>query len=256
MIGAVAAIRGERWADRLQHQLAMPPLEIGDWMAQHTRLLKCDQNSQVGLLHLDRVLCCLKFYADKSPLHRLRYRLGRGRAVHSFDIALQLADAGLPVATPFACLRITGGALLLSEGIREARSLRANWLDRPAPSVSKQVLTAAGEVLGGLHRAGYAHGDCKWSNLLYSDGAVTLVDLDATRASAHGGARQARDLARFTLDAEELEIGVEAYQLFLQSYCLQAAVSREGALRRMRPILQKLRARHLARYGDRGRRLL
>jgi tRNA A-37 threonylcarbamoyl transferase component Bud32 len=118
------------------------------------------------------------------------------------------------------------------------------------------VLHSAGESVARLHRAGYAHGDCKWSNLLWTGGQCYLVDLDGAGKAPIGSAKQARDLARFTLNAEELDIGPELYEFFLQGYLQGVSVSRSVAIDQMMPSLRLLRDRHLAKYGERGRRLL
>ena len=71
--------------------------------------------------------------------------------------------------------------LLLTEAIAGARDLRALWLQPSPPAVAERLMSAAGETLAGLHAAGYAHGDAKWSNLLWDGSRFYLVDLEAVR---------------------------------------------------------------------------
>ncbi len=249
-------VRGDAWAAHLQDLLARSPWDVGDWMTRHTRLLKRDRDSQVGLLLLQQKLCCLKFYAFKSRLQRWRYHWGSGRAIHAFDIGRQLVAAGLAGPRPLACLRIDAGMLLLSEGIPDANNLQSLWLSRAEGTFPAHLLTGAGTVLARWHMAGYAHGDCKWSNVLCAGGQVVLIDLDAARAAPLGAPRQARDLARFTLNAEEMGMDADAYAQFLDSYCGVVGTDRQETQRRMLPALEKLRARHLARYGKHGHPLV
>ena len=249
-------VRGNGWAAYLQDLLARSPGDVSDWMARRTRLLKRDRDSQVGLLLLQQQLCCLKFYAFKSPVQRWRYHWGSGRAIHAFDIGRQLVAAGLAVPRPLACLRFDAGMLLLSEGIPDANSLQSLWLNAADGAFPAQLLTAAGTMLASWHVAGYAHGDCKWSNVLCADGQVVLIDLDAAHAAPPGAARQSRDLARFTLNAEEMGLDADLYAGFMDSYCRVLGTGRQETQRRMLPALEKLRARHLARYGKRGRPLV
>ena len=71
-----------------------------------------------------------------------------------------------------------------------------------------------------------------------------------------GSPRQARDVARFTLDAEELELGQQRFGYFLDNYLAGSGRSREGVVADAMPALRKLRKRHLARYGRTGQTLL
>ena len=106
-----------------------------------------------------------------------------------------------------------------------------------------------------MHGAGFSHGDTKWSNLLWDGSTVTLVDLDAVRRSADRS-RRARDLARFTLNAEEMNVPASLYDHFLESYQLATGENRAKLEKMTLRALHGLRRRHLKRYGPRGHRLL
>lgn len=225
-------------------------------MEAHTRLLKSDEHSRVGLLTLREQLCYLKFYRAKSLPQQLLFRLRRGRAIAAFDIALELAAHRVPVPQPRACVQVPGGILLLTQGMPGAVDLKALWLQQSATSLAMQLMSAAGEVVGNLHSAGFVHGDCKWSNLLWSDGGFFLVDLEAVSHAVPGSRQQARDIARFTVNAEDLGVGAALYNQFFVSYLDRVGVSREALLAQVLPVLEELRARHLRKYGERGARLL
>jgi tRNA A-37 threonylcarbamoyl transferase component Bud32 len=247
---------GDGWGVALQDVLATSSNDTAAWMQQHTRLLKSDTNSLVGLLQLRRETCYLKLYRYKSSLQKMLFRLGRGRPVRSFDVACKLVQSEVPVPRPLACLLVHGGMLLLTEGIAGGGNLNELWREQPAHDKFRQVLHSAGQSVARLHRAGYAHGDCKWSNLLWTGRQCYLVDLDGVAKASISSAKQARDLARFTLNAEELAIGPELYELFLESYLQGVGGSRGEAIARMMPSLRLLRDRHLVKYGERGQRLL
>ena len=247
---------GDGWGVALQDMLATSSSDTATWMQQHTRLLKNDTNSWVGLLQLQHETCYLKLYRYKSTLQKLLFRLGRGRPVRSFDVACELLKNEVPVPLPRACLLVPEGALLLTEGIADGGNFNDLWREQPAHDKFRQLLISAGESVARLHRAGYAHGDCKWSNLLWTGSQCYLVDLDGVAKASSGSAKQARDLARFTLNAEELDIGTELYELFLESYLQGVGGSRSEVIDRMLPTLRLLRDRHLAKYGERGQRLL
>lgn len=254
--GDLEVLRGARWGRQLATLLEGVPGDVSHWMEQHTRLLKSDSHSHVGLLQLDGRPCYLKFYLASSTLQNLAFRLGYGRGIRSFDMAGELIRAGLDVPEPLTCLRISEGMLLLTEGIESGRDLRAVWRGQAAEDPAG-LLRRAGESLAALHLAGFAHGDCKWSNLLCCGKRIYLVDLEAVRRIRVGGARrvdthprQSRDLARFTVDAEELGVGGNLYECFLQGYCARAGRGRDSIVASMQPGLNKIRRRHRARYGS------
>jgi len=247
---------GDDWGMALQKMLATSSDDAAAWMQQHTRLLKDDTNSLVGLLQLRDEDCYLKLYCHKSALQKLLFRLGRGRPVRSFDAACKLLGSEVPVPRPRACLLVSGGMLLLTEGLAGGGNLNDLWREQPVQDKFRQLMHSAGESVAHLHRAGYAHGDCKWSNLLWTGNRCYLVDLDGVGKASIGSAKQARDLARFTLNAEELNIGPELYELFLESYLQGVGESRQAMIVRMMPILRVLRERHVVKYGERGQRLL
>jgi tRNA A-37 threonylcarbamoyl transferase component Bud32 len=146
--------------------------------------------------------------------------------------------------------------LLLTEGLRNSRDLKALWQDEAAPRDSGALLEAAGKALASLHRAGFAHGDCKWSNLQWTGFDFYLVDLEGVEKAALGGRRQARDLARFSVNAEDLEATPDDFEGFLSSYCQGVDIPRETVVDRLMPDLIQLRNRHREKYGERGAPLL
>ena len=174
-------MRGARWVEPLREALAVAPADPAAWMAQHTRVIKSDTYSRVGLLELQQQPCFLKLYLAKSALQSLAFRLGFGRPFRSFDAAMQMRDAGLPVPLPRACLSVTAGVFLLTEAIPASQDLSALWQSYPTSTQAAQLLHCAGETLAALHRAGFAHGDCKWSNLLWGGEQFYLVDLEGVR---------------------------------------------------------------------------
>jgi tRNA A-37 threonylcarbamoyl transferase component Bud32 len=249
-------LRDGGWGKALCRALAEPPAGIEAWLESHTRLIKEDRGGRVGLLQLREDTCCLKFYRSSPGVRAFALRLGIGRGVRSFDRALALAAAGVRVPEPRACLRVPGGMLLLTEGLPASKDLRALWTAGTGVASWAELMGAAGLALAGLHAAGFAHGDCKWSNLLWGGGEICFVDLESVRRARAGDARCLRDLARFTLDAEELALPAALYRAFIGSYAMAAQQRPENLARSIVPPLDRLRGRHLAKYGPRGHRLL
>ena len=233
------------------------------WMEQHTRLLKSDTYSRVGLLRVQGQICYLKLYIAKSPLQRIGFRLGIGRGITGFDAAASMLIAGLQVPTPRACLLVPEGMLLLTEGIEDSRDLRDLWLAEPTELIASQYMQRAGEILSALHHAGFSHGDCKWSNLLWSGESFSLVDLEDVRRVGTAGtevtslhARQLQDIARFTADAEALGASTGQYESFLGGYCIGAYDLTEQLRDGIRPLVGAIRKRHQKKYGHRYEPLL
>jgi tRNA A-37 threonylcarbamoyl transferase component Bud32 len=256
MTKAVRIIGDSPLLVHLMAQLASSSLDTAEWLQQNTTALKSDGNNLVSSLVLGDRHCCVKLYAHNTQVKKLLRRLRIGRPLQSYKAARSLRKKGMPVPEPFGCLLVPEGVLLLAELIACEGNLEDVFLSHQAEETAHQMLQAAGTSIAQLHRAGYAHGDCKWANLLWDGRGIHFVDLDSvSRASLNSG-KQSRDLARFTLSAEELEIGAPLYDLFLESYLQGADESRRELVERMAPFLYTLRARHLSRYGPRGQRLV
>lgn len=255
MVEDTRVLRGEQWGGLLQRRLPDGG-SLRQWMKTHMQILKDDQTSQVGLLELGGEPCYLKYYQGRTWLQSALYRYGRGRPTRAFDSAAALWQAGVAVPRPLSCLAVPGGAILLAEGIADSRDLQGLVKDGGLAEIDDCILAAAASLLGRLHSAGYAHGDCKWSNLLYAAGRLCLVDLDGVSHCGRGSRQQARDIARFTVNAEELALPAARYQRFLESYLEASEWTRQELLSAMRPFLDKFRRRHRLRYGERGHHLI
>ncbi len=263
MSDAYSVLRGDDWAPGLRECLPDSAADMPSWMEQHTRLLKSDTYSRVGLLNVKQQGCFLKLYIAKSALQNLGFRFAYGRGVRSFDAATRLSQAGLRVPTPRTCMRVPGGMLLLAEGVEDSCDLRALWLTQPAEEVASRYMRQAAGILSSLHLAGFAHGDCKWSNLLWSSEVFYLVDLeDVRRVGAPGEkipslhARQLQDVARFTADAEVLGAGSGQYEIFLDSYCASVHYPQEKLRDQIRQAVEAIRKRHQGKSGNSYPRLL
>ncbi|MEH6586808.1 MAG: lipopolysaccharide kinase InaA family protein [Halioglobus sp.] len=246
--------RGGPWAAQLLSEV--PARGTGAWLQERGRVLKRDSHSLVALAEVQGETCYLKYYAAKKGLQRAGFALGLGRGVRAYDSAVCLATAGIPVPAAKACLLLDDGMLLVAEGMPGARDLKAIWVEAPATDEQQMLLSLAGELLATLHGGGFAHGDCKWSNLLWSHNRFYLVDLEAVTRCAVGHRRQARDLARFTVNAEDLGVKAVDYQFFLDAYCAGTGFTAAQLTGLMRPDLDRLRERHRQKYGERGARLL
>jgi tRNA A-37 threonylcarbamoyl transferase component Bud32 len=174
-----------------------------------------------------------------------------------------MARDTVPVPEPRACLLVPEGMVLLTQALDDAADLRALWLAMPAAMDAQRLMHKAGEALARLHTLGYAHGDCKWSNLLWCGSVYYFVDLDGVRKlraqhlpAVSPAAGQLRDLARFVIDAEELGASAEQLECFLASYLAGMPWNREQIVERLQELLPPIRERHLRRYRLQPRPLL
>lgn len=246
-------LRGEAWAERLLERL-VDVSDLRRWMYDNARIVKHNQYSLVGLLDLAGELNYLKLYQSKSLLQSASFRLGWGRAVHSFDVSQQLAERGVPVPRPRACLQGGKHLLLLKQGLGDTVDLNSLWLQGMEREAQLAWMQRCGDALGLMHSEGFAHGDAKWTNLLCQRERVWLVDLDGVRRD--NGAAMSRDIARFVLNAEDRELDQDGFGVFLDSYCRRTGLAQDDVIASLGAPLKKLRQRHLQQYGPRGRRLI
>lgn len=244
---SIKVLRGGSFASELERQLSQT--DAIEWLAQNGRVLKQDSYSRVVLAEVQGQCCYLKYYAPKSFLQSLLFRVGVGRAVQAYDNAERLSALGIAVPEARACLLLKEGILLVTDGMPAGRDLKALWQQQP----EQRLLPLAGDLLAQLHNAGLTHGDCKWSNLFWCDERLYLVDLESV-SRARDEAR-GRDLARFTVNAEDLGVAAGIFAGFIDAYCVGTQAKPDDVVALMRPELLRLRDRHRKKYGERGAQL-
>ncbi|MEP5566216.1 MAG: lipopolysaccharide kinase InaA family protein [Halioglobus sp.] len=249
-------LRGDSWADALSERLKEGPDDGQSWMEQHTEVVKRDAYSSVGAIRVQDRHCFLKHYRSKGLLQAFLFRMGRGRGVASYDNAEALQAAGVAVPAPLACLLIADGVMLLSEGIASGVDLKTLWLQGQSDAQLRRLMTTAALSLATLHVAGFSHGDCKWSNFLVVGDRMLLIDLEAVQSRSTLDAGCARDLARFTVNAEDMGLSQSSFDAFLASYAKEVGKTPEAISVLIVPWLEKLRQRHLKKYGRRGHALI
>ncbi len=203
-------LRGGDWAVEAMRQL---PAAADSWLRQEGRVLKADRHSVVALVQLQGETCYVKSYAAKNVLQQGIFALGRGRATDAYDAAVALTDAGVAVPAAKACLLLEGSMLLVAQGLPAAQDLKAIWTQAPAPIRPQELLQTAGETLAALHGAGFAHGDCKWSNCSVTRTSFTWWTWKPSRCPLQHR-KQARDLARFTVECRRPGRGSRAVRAF------------------------------------------
>ncbi|MDD5706241.1 MAG: lipopolysaccharide kinase InaA family protein [Kiritimatiellae bacterium] len=164
-------------------------------MADSARLLKLDAASRVaaaGGMVVKKIRRPAGLRGWLTGLRRSRYR-------HAFEISRALRAAGVPVPEPMAwavCRR--RGAIVreyyVMREVASAESLMSlmERHDAAPPRQRRGVLEGLGELLGGLHRAGFRQRDFKDTNILVSARNdrwhLTAVDCDGIRRVRRVGA--------------------------------------------------------------------
>ncbi|MEM9254520.1 MAG: lipopolysaccharide kinase InaA family protein [Pseudomonadota bacterium] len=248
-------LHGRKWGTRLVEVMIRRPEGLRPWMSQYTRILKNDEYGLVSTALLHRQPVFVKFYARKSYWRRFWAALPikNGRAAHCFRIGQDLAARNILVPRPMCCVRYPDGDILMTEGLANAIDMQQLWKENPTRDRAEQCLLMAAHLIADLHNAGYVHGDCKFSNIVLSGQTCFLVDLDATR---RGVRRQHRDIARFTLNAEELAVEPDLFEGFIQRYLALTGLPRKRLEKRAQRRLKKLRKRHFLQYGTDAEALL
>ena len=252
MAGKVTIKRGDVWAERLKEQLTEYPQGAAEWMEEHTRILNSTVDSLSGLLQVEGELAYLKLYRFSSFKRKLQYYFGRSQSVKNYRRATALREKGLALPDQLAYLTVSQGTLVVSEGFSEGGNLAELWFKRSGEVDFDAVMRATGESLAALHAAGYVYGDCRWVNLFWNGQRVYLTDFNDTRKCRVGGVPQAKDLARFTANAEELGIGSKLYEQFLGTYLDGVPGTRRDIVESMIRPLYRIRGQHMTDgYGQR-----
>ena len=145
----------------------------------------------------------IKRYNIKSAQHALSRAWRPSRAAHSWLAGHRLAFLGIATPAPRALIEARLGPLRHRAWIINTHCPGRDLAEHLAAYVHDGPPAAEGEALRSLfatlHRERISHGDLKASNLLWHDGQVVLIDLDAMQqhrnAASHARAWR-RDRAR------------------------------------------------------------
>jgi tRNA A-37 threonylcarbamoyl transferase component Bud32 len=253
--GVSQVVRGSAQNPVVAELLEVVAYPVYRWFEEQVDIRKQSRNSVVGFLNIANRRYYLKLFVAHTFWQRSFISLGFSRALKSYDKANTLAACGIPVPAPQACLRHRDGIVLVTEALTGGNDMQALW-EEDTLAVDQQCWAAAGGLLADLHNASYYHGDYKWSNLLWRAGHFTLLDLEGVRSIIPGSARLYKDIARFTLNAEDMAAPAENYELFLAAYANSRGVSRREVALNTMPYLKQLRSRHEKKYGSRGHVLM
>ena len=178
-----------------------PLLADPDAAIRNGTLLKDGNSATVVRADLAGHTLVIKRYNLKNARHALSRIWRPSRAWHAWRAAHHLVFLGIATPRPLALIEERFGPLrrrawlinAYSPGLTLKKVLNA---DEAPPAAVGEALVATFTI---LCQAGVTHGDLKGSNLLWQDGALLLIDLDATTAHSSAAAFRrawARDRAR------------------------------------------------------------
>jgi len=145
---------------------------------------KNDATTDVVQYDLDGKEYILKRYNARSLWHVFSRAIRRSRASRCWNMSYKFANAGLNVAQPMLMYEQRFGpfcrnAYFLNKKLSGAELLNAfpTMPEDQQQSVVSQIKSAFEK----MHQAKLTHGDMKASNLIWSDGKLFFIDLDAAR---------------------------------------------------------------------------
>ncbi len=193
---------------RDEAEVLAPLLADPDEAMRAGTVLKDGNTATVARIEFDGRALVIKRYNLKNACHALSRLWRPSRAWHSWRAAHRLKFLGIATPRPLALVEERVGPLrrrawLVTEHCPGANLLEV--LDPHAPPAD-DIAAALSETLRTLHSARIHHGDLKATNLLWHDGRVWLIDLDATMAHRSPSAFErawARDRARLLRNWQE-----------------------------------------------------
>lgn len=161
------------------------------------------------------------------------------RAFRELALYAHLRSRGFRTLDPIAAIARRSGARwilhLVTRHLEEARELLELLLDRSAPRrLRRAALAEAGRSVRALHDEGVRHADLHLKNLLWSRGAVFVIDLDRSRLEVvlSRAARVANLERLWRFARRRLEASLGARALARDAVRFLRAYEPERALRR------------------------
>lgn len=124
----------------------------------------------------------LKRYNPRSQWHKVKRALRRSRALRCWRMSYAFQNAGLNVAQPIFMIEQRFGPIRL-DAYFASRMLCGDELFDLLPSldsqVQREVAESVNDAFARMRQAKVTHGDMKATNLIWSDGKLFFIDLDA-----------------------------------------------------------------------------
>jgi tRNA A-37 threonylcarbamoyl transferase component Bud32 len=184
----------------------------------NTRVFKEDKTTTVIKVNHGDSDFVVKRFNPRSAWHRIKRALRQSRARRCWTMAGMFRQAGIRTARPCGWVEqrwgpLRGDSYYICEYI--PGEVCQGWLPDQDQSTWEAFSEQVEDLFSVLRREGLSHGDMKASNLIWSDGALYLIDLDAaTRARfgfrrRHLGKRDRQRFMRNWSDSPELRSWLE-----------------------------------------------
>lgn len=175
-----------------QGQIEATQSALDNCLESAAQCFKHDRTTTVGRIQLeneDSKQIVIKRYNARSKWHSIKRALRKTRARRCWDMSYRFQQAGLNVAEPvlmyeqrFGWLR--GNAYFVNRFLEGQVLLDA--LPEMAAEQQSEVIDAIHNAFQIMRTHRLSHGDMKASNLLWINGELVFIDLDAARK--HGSA--------------------------------------------------------------------
>lgn len=171
-------------AVRTEADLLAPLIHDPDAWLEKGIPLKRGRTVTLALVEVDGRQLVIKRYNIKGPKHALSRCWRPSRAWHSWIEGHRLQFLGIATPRPLALIErrfgpLRGTAWLIAEYC-PGENLAARLASGP-DALPTTERAAIGRLFSQLAAARISHGDLKATNLLWHDGRISLIDLDATR---------------------------------------------------------------------------
>ena len=165
-------------------QLVPDPEKLDAALAKSHSIYKDDPTTSVAAIKSGDRDFVLKRYNARSQGHKIKRAFRRSRARRCWTMSYHFQRAGLNVAAPTMMFEKRFGPIR-SDAYFVNQYLQGNELLGLLPEMSvqqqREVGTAIKYAFEQMHIHKLSHGDMKASNLLWVDGELYFIDLDAAR---------------------------------------------------------------------------
>jgi len=179
-----AKVTFRSWCAREFKQRSRFSCEDLDGLIEQGELLKHDRTTSVARISIGAEEVIVKRYNPRNQWHRISRAVRQSRASRSWRMSYEFQHAGLSVARPLLMLERRLGPLrrtayFISEALSGVELLSA--LPAMPPSEQEAVGVAMNSAFKNMAKARLSHGDLKASNLIWHNGRLYFIDLDAAQ---------------------------------------------------------------------------
>ena len=155
---------------------------LDDAIAASNTHFKHDKTTSVAMLELGSKKIVLKRYNPRSQGHKIKRALRQSRARRCWNMSYEFAAAGLNVAAPLLMLEVRFGPIrtnaYFANEYLQGEQLLSSLPGMPQDQQSA-VVEAIEQAFEQMNKFKLTHGDMKASNLLWVNGKLYFIDLDA-----------------------------------------------------------------------------